>query len=414
MVILFALGLALCSQTSTAQSQSSFEQKRALKASSLLNLELLNSDLYTVDEEVINDGFLNHYTVRSRFGVFQVNSTLEVKRLLHEIKAISAMKQIETQDTAVDSVVQSGKNTVDAVSNLVTDPGKTLEGAAAGVNNLFNRATQVVGKRKTTGVEDSKVEQFIGKSKSKGDIATKFGVSVYSRNAVLQAELNRLAWADYLGGIGVGLAQSAIPGVGGLLLSTSGTARILNEVINNTPASELWVRNKNKLEAMRIDSDTVQLFLNNPSFSPAYQTVLVEAMQSMNGVANRGLFIKISLQANTAEMARTMTEIAAMLAGYHKNVQPLQSVAPFGRFLYGKTKKNIAVLAFPADHILWSYTVADAATWLSEPVQGQAKPAGKQLWIFGDFSKTAEAGLKKLGWELHANSQARLLPEAKK
>ncbi len=413
LVFLFALSLALCGQASAAQPQSAFEQRTALKATSLLSPELLNSDLYTVDEEVINDGFLNHYTVRSRFGDFQANSTLAVKRVLHEIKAIAAMRRIQTKDTAVDSVVQSGKNTVDAVANLVTDPEKTLEGAAAGVNNLFNRTTQVVGKRKTTGAEDSKVEQFIGKSKSKGDIASKFGVSVYSENAVLQAELDRLAWADYLGGIGVGLAQSAIPGVGGLLLSTSGTARILNEVINNTPASELWVRNKNKLEAMRIDSDTVQLFLNNPSFSPALQTVLVEAMQNMNGVANRGLFVKISLQANTSQMARTMTEIATMLAGYHKNIEPLQSVAPFGRFLYGKTKKGIAVLAFPADHILWSYTVADAATWLLEPVQGQSKPTAQQLWIFGDFSKKAEVEFKKLGWELHANAQARLLPDNK-
>lgn len=408
---LITLCLVLGYQIANAQSQSGFEQRTTLKASSLLSADLLKSNLYTVDEEVINDGLLNHYTVRSIFGVFRPTSTLAVKQLLHEIRAIAAMKRIETKTTAKDSVIQSGKNTVDAVANLVTDPKETLEGAAAGVSSLFNRASQVVGKRQTTAAEDSKVEQFIGKSKSKGEIASKYGVSVYSLNPVLQEELERLAWADYLGGIGVGLAQSAVPGAGGLLLTASGTTRILNEVINTTPASELWVRNKNKLAAMKIDADTAQLFLNNPSFSPAFQTIIVDALESMPGVANRALFIKISLQANTHEMARTITEIATMAAGYHKNVGQLQSFSPFGRVLYATSKKGKAVLLIPVDYMLWSVKIADAATWLDEP--GMTKPAGKQLWVFGNFSKKSQAELQSLGWELYPNASSRLFPAKK-
>jgi len=397
-------------QSARAQPQDKLEEKTTLKASSLVSPDLLKSDLYTVDEEVMNDGLLNHYTVRSKFGVFTPDSTLALKQLLHEIQAIAAMKKIETKNTAAESVVQSGKNTVQAVGDLVTDPQKTLEGAAAGVSSLFNRATQVVGKRQTTEAEDPKLEQFIGKSKSKGEIATKYGVSVYSLNPVLQEELERLGWADYLGGIGLAAAQSAVPGAGGLLLTTSGTARLLNEVINNTPASELWVRNKNKLEAMKIDPDTVQLYLNNPSFSPALFTIMVDALENMKGVANRQLFIKVSLQANTYEMADTITKIATMMAGYHKNVEPLQSLAPFGRFLYGKTKKGVAVVIFPADHVLWSARVADAATWLREPAKVETRPAGMQLWILGDFSDKSKTELQKLGWELHPEAQGKLLP----
>ncbi|OGR18504.1 MAG: hypothetical protein A2X81_16595 [Desulfobacterales bacterium GWB2_56_26] len=409
-ILLIAGWVILSSQPLAAQPPNSFEGKTTLKASSLIGPELLKSDLYTVDEAVMNDGLLNHYTVRSKFGEFTADSTLGLKQLLHEIQAIAAMKRVETKNTAAESVVQSGKNTIDAVGNLITDPQKTLEGAAAGVSSLFSRASQVVGKRQTTEAEDSRVEQIIGKSKSKGEIATKYGVSVYSLNPVLQEELERLAWADYLGGIGLAAAQSAVPGAGGLLLTTSGTARLLNEVINNTPASELWVRNKNKLEAMKIDPDTVQLYLNNPSFSPALFTIMVQSMEEMKGVANRSLFVKISLQAHTHEMADAITKMTTMLAGYHTNVEPLQSVAPFGRFLYGKTAKGGAVVAFPADHVLWSSRVADAATWLIEPVKGQVKPAGMQLWILGDFSKKAQAELQTLGWKLHPDAQSKLLP----
>jgi len=412
-VLLIALCLILHNHASGTTAQTGFEQKAELKASNLLSPDLLKSDLYTVDEAVINDGLLNHFTVRSRFGVYRAESTQAAIQLLHEIRAIAVMKKIETKDTAVDSVVQSGKNAVAAISDLAAEPAATLEGAASGVSSLFNRATQVVGKRKTTDAEDNKLEQFIGKTKSKGDIASKFGVSVYSLNPVLQEELDRLAWADYLGGIGVGLAQSAIPGVGGLVLSTSGTARLLNEVINNTPASELWVRNKNKLAAMKIDADTIELYLNNPSFTPALQTLMVEALESMQGVDNRGLFIKISLQANTHKTARILTEVTTMTAGFHKNVEPLKSLAPFGRILYATTSKGTAVFTFPADHVLWSDKVADVAGWLLTPTGNTAKPAGMQMWILGDFSRKAQQELQAIGWELHPNAQSRLLPENK-
>lgn len=415
-ILLLALCLVMSMQPAAVQAQNGFEQKTQLKASSLLSPDLLKSNLYTVDEAVVNDGLFDHYTVRSKFGVFRAGSTLALKQLLHEIRVIAAMKKIETTTTAADSVVQSGKNMVHGVANLVTDPKDALEGAASGIGSLFNRATQVVGRRKTTDAEDNKVEQFIGKTKSKGEIATKFGVSVYSLNPVLQEELDRLAWADYLGGLGVGVASSAIPGAGGLLLSASGTARLLNEVINTTPASELWVRNKNKLEGMGIDADTVELYLNNPVFSPALETVMTEALQSMTGVANRALFIKISLQANSHEMARAITEMATMAAGYHKNVAPLKSFAPIGRILYARSMKGDVVLVFPADHVLWSRKVADAATWMQASMKkgkGQARPAGLQFWILGDFSRKAQAELKALGWKLYPDAGPKLLPKKK-
>ena len=404
---LLFVGLAIENQQAVALTQEGLEEKTVLQASSLLGSELRKSPLYKVDEEVVNDGLLNHYTVRSAFGVFEADSDLRLKQLLHEIQAIAAMKKIETGSTAVESVVQSGKNVAEGITNLVRQPQETAEGAAAGVSSLFNRAAETIGRRKTTETEDPKVEQIIGKSKSKGDIANRFGVSVYSRNLLLQAELERLAWADYLGGIGVGLAQSAVAGPAGAFLTATSTSRLLNEVINNTPASQLWVENKNKLEAMRIDPDTVQLYLNNPSFSPALHTVMVESMREMKGVANRALFVKIALQAGSYEMADVITTMTTMLAGYHANVEPLQGVAPFGRLLYGETAKGVAVVAFPADHVLWSGKVANAATWLSEP-GSKVKPAGMQLWILGEFSDKARSKLQALGWELHPKAQSKL------
>jgi hypothetical protein len=98
--------------------------------------------------------------------------------------------------------------TVSGLKHLVSDPEGTLEGAATGVQSLFHRAAGTVGNRSLSGAEDSRAEQLIGLTKSKGQIATRYGVSLYSRDAMLQQELDRLARADYIGGLGAGAANS--------------------------------------------------------------------------------------------------------------------------------------------------------------------------------------------------------------
>ncbi len=387
-----------------------FETPGTLKAQSFLQPEILKGEYYTISEQVNSDGLLNHYDVNSSFGNFKVISTSSLYILVQEIEAIAAMKKIETDDTAIEALKQSGQNTVEGVKNLVTDPKGTIESAAAGVGSLFNRAKGTVGKRETTGAEDSKVAQLVGFSKSKGQIATKFRVNMYSRNKVLQEELDRLAWADYLGGLGVGVATSVVPGAGGLLLTTSGTARLLNEAINTTPASELWLQNKNKLLGMGMNEDTVELFLNNPDFSPALQTVIVAALESMKGVHNLELYLKIALQAGDPVMAKIVTESAVMTAGYHKNIAPLKHLSPIARLARAEKNDGTIVMVLPNDHIIWSEKVADLTGSLVEEAKASGG-TGFEVWADGDFSTLARSKLDGMGWDVHTKVRSQLLPK---
>lgn len=388
-----------------------FEKPGVLKASSLLQPAILKGEHYSVDEQVKNDGMFNHYTVTSQFGKFKAASTNSLHILINEIKAIAAMRKVETDDTALASLKQSGENTVTGVQNLINDPQATLEGAAAGVGSLFNRAKETVGKRQVSEAEDSKVEQLIGLSKSKGEVAVKYGVNMYSRNQILQDELNRLAKADYVGGLGIGVATSVVPGAGGFLLATSGTARLLNEVINTTPASELWLQNKNKLLTMGVEEDTAVLFLNNPSFSPAMSTVLVAALESLQGAANRDLYVMVALQASDPDMARVITETAVLTAGYHKNIAPLKQLVAMARLARAEKKDGTIVVVLPTDYIIWSRMAADVATLLGEERKSPADAA--EVWITGDFSPMARSKLEGMGYKLHPKAQSRLIPPQK-
>ena len=162
---------------------------------------------------------------------------------------------------------------------------------------------------------------------------------------------------------------------------------------------------------MDMNEDTVELFLNNPVFTPALETVLVAALEKMEGAENRELFIKVGLQASTPDMAMVITEMAVMTAGYHKNVAAIKNFVPLARVLMAEKKDNTAVIILPTDHIIWSKRVASIGEDLvRQEVSG--KHAGYEIWTLGTFSNMARANFKELGWKVHEKAGRELIPKA--
>jgi hypothetical protein len=373
-----------------------FEDSQVLKADTILPVDVLTGPEHRVEGRVENDGFLNHYVLKSTYGDYEVLSDFVVRKRVHEVYAIKELKKIDTSSTVAGSVVDSGKKTVAGIGRLVTAPVDTVKGAGKGVVSLFDRAEESFTSKPSQS-EDSRAQQFIGFSKSKRDIAAKVGVDVYSANEVLQSELERLAWADFSGGIGVSAALSVVPGGAGLFLSVSGGTRLLNEAINMTPPTELRHQNRQKLKAMGMDPDTIELFLNNTVFSPRDQTWLVAAIERMDGTANRELFLKVALQAGDRTTALKITQMAGMCAAYHDQETPIDRFYPIARVLYAKDKKGNVLVILPTDHILWSRRLDGVLAEIREKTEG--KTFG--LWTAGDVSKTCRDRLAKADWSVH-------------
>jgi hypothetical protein len=318
------------------------------------------------------------------------------------------MAKIETSDTVKKSLEESGKKTISGIKNLFSDPQGTLEGAGTGIGRLFGRAKESFHSDPSQ-TEDSRAEQLIGFSKSKREIASKLGIDVYSANTVLQEQLERLAWADYAGGLGLSAGLSLIPGGAGLVLSASGAARLLNDQINVTPPSELRLQNRQKLLGLGMNSDTIDLFINNTVFSPRHQTWFVAALEKMKGASNRELFLKVALQAHDRTMALIITQMAMMFAGYHAKIEPVDRFYPIARVLYATDKKGKSLIVLPADHILWSERFANAVSEIKEKTKGNQF----ELWTAGSVSKKAKDHLSKAGWEVHTDVWSKLREKLK-
>ncbi len=385
----------------TSSFSADYEKPIPLKAEDILSEKLLSSDYHQVEGEVENDGLFNTYKVRSPFGNFTIETTLRLKQLVHELRVVAEMRKVETDDTVVASLQESGKNVAKGIGNIFSDPQGAFDGAVSGAQNIFGRAKETVGKRKLSDAEDSRFEQLVGISKSKGEIATQFGVSVYSTNPVLQEELDRLGRADFAGGIGVGVLQSVIPGVGGMLLTVSGSTRLLNEVINTTAASELWVRNKKALLELKISEGTVEYFLNNPAYSPAQKTIITEALKKLRDVEGSNILLEIGLQASTLRMANVVTVFAGMVASYHKEVAPLKSLKPVARFAYGIDKKGKTILLLPTDYLIWSERLYE----VTKDLQSRSG----EIWTLGNLSEIATRELESHGWSIKTKVGEKLI-----
>lgn len=386
-----------------------YENTAVLDSSKMLPPGLGSGPGFTVDKKVANDGFVNRYQVDTNYGRYSVLGNLALAKLAGEIKAIEAMSKVEEGDTFQKSLGDSAKKTGRGIKRLFSDPGGTLEGAATGLGKLFDRANESLSGSGPSQAEDSRAKQFMGFSKAKREIAAQFGVDVYSANPALQKELERLAWADYAGGVSLGAATSVVPGGAGLVVGTAGGARLLSEVMSTTPPAELRMMNRQKLETMGVPPDLSDVFISNPIYSPREQTIVVAAMDAMPGVANRKLMLKAALQAQRREISYLLSKMAVMYAGYHKQVRPLAGLKPVGHVLYALDKKGRPVVTLPADYVLWSERLARALAAINKDTGG--KPG--ELWVTGSLSPPAASELKKAGWQIKQNAANKLMQQAK-
>ena len=81
---------------------------------------------------------------------------------------------------------------------------------------------------------------------------------------------------------------------------------------------------------MGVDPQISDWFLNNTIFTPREQTHLVNALSEMNGVADRGAFVRLALSTVNTTIASFRERQAQMYAGYNKSDGKITNQSPNG------------------------------------------------------------------------------------
>jgi hypothetical protein len=388
--------------------QQGYEAAPVLSASKILPPELLSGPNHRVQERVTNDGYLNTYQIDSKFGTFTAVSTAVLRKRIGEINAMVVMEKVQGSKEYVSSIKEGGLDAMNSALSLISSPVKTLTGAAQGLGAAFSRVGESITGAKRSQSEDSKVKDLIGFSTAKRQYAFQFDVDVYSENQKLQDMLNKISWAGYAGSLTWSAAMAAVPGGAGVAMTVVGTNKLLNQVFQNTPPVELRKMNTEKLNAMGVNPEIADAFINNSIFSPREQTLFVHALGEMNGVADRGALVRLSLSSVNPTIALFRQRQAQMYAGYNKSVAPLERFISLGQFSVSRTVKGALVFNLPLDYLIWTEPMAQLLTAGNQLVNELPGTKEKQVWIAGTLSPRARKEMESRGWQIHDRVEAQL------
>ena len=239
---------AILAPAAVGQASGDFETPPVLEAAELVDASLLEGPHHKVDPEARNDGFMNHFQIRSDFGDFSAESEELLAVRVHEVAALAKMAEISRTEAFADALARSVSRQITADRNVATDPVGTVKGLPEGLNKRFRGMyykAKKTGKKikqeveeeleddspaeaaeteaaETEAAESGKsstdkavdtVKKYGGWDSAKRQLARSLGVDPYSTNPALQAELERLAGAAFAGGLTFKFAMPSVTGL---------------------------------------------------------------------------------------------------------------------------------------------------------------------------------------------------------
>ncbi len=274
---------------------SRYDRVTQAKASEILPPELLSGPHHKVSEEVSIRGPQYFFVVDSDFGQFQAQGRARLRRLVREINAISALKEVTKKKSFKNAFSESALEPAAAFKELALNPVDTVTGIPKGLWSFVTSSKESLTRDRSE-YEDRYLAALLTVSKYKRRYAAELGIDVYTSNPLVQEELNRLGWT--------GAIANWIPSV--LLIPASGTGKALykvfdwtetlNRLLTEAAPDILRSRNNKKLKAMGISGELRDRFLSHKYYSPRNQTVITEYLASMKEAKEKARVIESALR----------------------------------------------------------------------------------------------------------------------
>jgi hypothetical protein len=370
-VALVGIAGAACCLAQTAEpsagvaNASDFEELPELKASEILKPEILKGPHHTVRESVPTSSGMNQFVIDSDYGVFDADGNEMLLRRVKEVYRIAELKDVSKTDQFKQSLVTAAKGPYRAVKNVVQDPAGSVSNAGKGISKFMGKIGQtakhvVKGTAQKPTSEGNAGENIIGFTKTRKKIALQMGIDPYTTNQVLQKALDDVAWASWAGGFTFSVATFPIGGPAGAVLTATGMSSTIGRMLAEKSPAELKAINRSTLRSMGTSAGDADRFLNNTAFSPTAQTVFVGNLKSLEGVENRGAFVRVATEKSSNEAdAVFCVQTAAMMDTLHSGEHPFARIATIGNFPIGIGKDGTVVVALQWDYAAWTPRAAE-------------------------------------------------------
>jgi hypothetical protein len=390
-----------------AQSQppaaGTFEEPPTLAAEAILRPEFLRGAHFTVRSPVPTYAGRNQFTIDSDFGIFEAEGNTQLVQRASEIEAIAQLREVSRTDEYKKALAKAAQSPVAMAKNLAKDPVGTVSGVPKGVWKFMNRTGQTIKevgqKRERSAYEDNVLEDTIGFSKAKRELAAKLAVDPYSANATLQKDLNGIAWASYGGSMTLQVALAPVSGGASVAITAFNVSDASIKALVDLSPTDLRRANLEKLLALGLDRAQANAFLNNRAFSPTHQTLLTNALSTLRGVAGLDTFLDLTTEAADDSDALFYQRTAALIARMQRET-PLAELASYSGLPVALAQDGTLFVPLEWDYASWTERAAQFIRAIKGGNFGARKITGWQLVLTGVASPRAKEELAALGIRL--------------
>ena len=408
----FILSMLLFAMTVKAQTPADFQKPPIrLEAADVLPTDLLKGDNYSVVSDVTNDGFINAYKLKTRFGAYSIHSTELLKIRINEMRALHHMETVEQTEVFKDAFVTGAKAPGTFAKNLVTSPIDTTTNMASGIGRWFSD----IGRSVTSDdpYQENVLKTAVGYAVVKRQFAYHYGIDPYTDFEPVQEQLTKIAKAGFAGGLTPKLAFQAVPNAVGTIVRVTSTSEGMRKLVRDNSPGELAKLNKDKLLAMGVSEELADFFIGNPEYTPQEATLLVGELDNMPKVKGRATFIGIAAMADQKGVVRFMRRRAQMMSEYNKKIAAAEKIVDINGSSFLVLKDGTIVGLVPLDHVAWTLPLWRKIETIKKEMKDSQRTAGKEIWLEGTIDPQARKALAKEGWVVKANVGDKLTPASK-
>jgi hypothetical protein len=417
-----AVFLVACilSAQAVAQSADGFETPPDETPAASLSAAQLSGDAFTVEDPVHSDGLMHHYVVESRFGAFPAYGLNALTVRLHEVAALQTLAKTSDTDVVLQSIMRGTQENVRTVVQVATNPFKTIFGIPRGISHLLGgyraeaqevagqgsdlahgsapqssaaTATRVAGQ--TQRFAKQYADRYLGLTGAERRWYGKLGVDPYTDNETLRKAVTHLARIDAGVSLGMRFAPVGIPFAGE-------ARRALDAIYNESPAV-LRKRRHDALAGFGLTPGEVREFENTLLLNPTRQTLLVDDVQGLKGVAGREELLRHAIGVTTDEEIEVFLQSTSLLLQFHAR-RPVERILPGLRIPAAQLADGTVVVLGSFDAVYWTQDVAGYAQVLNAGATGPRR----EVWLAGAVSARAHQELERLGWTVRDHAVAAL------
>lgn len=430
--------LALLGCTVSSAWGSPFESTKTFKASAILPKEQLSSSYHRIDEEVINAGYLNRYTVRSQYGDAVVNGRHLLAIRLSELRALDEISNLSRSSVFVDAAKKNGKaallapvNLAEKVISVAQEPSQVVDTAKKipdGVARMFSWAHDQVGsglefvgrqiekptptpKESSSNSKSSESDdltkaanlardtglRYIKYSSTEREWFKRLAVDQYTDNIKIHDEVSRVAQVETAVNLGFKFVPGFNLGLVGAVMKWYGRAEELGLY---EPYDVLSRKNKERLTALGVDVETAKAFEKNKILRPSFQTVILDCLGKMPSVKHRDRYIELAARTESPEQGIYYMDACQMLLNYDGKKGELKEIVSSLKIPGAVTSNSRVVLPLAVEHLLWTKQTQSILDEYKKVLKKQARVTAGTAIVLGQASLKARKGLQKEALEV--------------